>query len=281
MNHDDKYLNSCGVYALGALDGSEQKIFEAHIQSGCDICRAELVRAMEISEVLYKSFPQFHVQPELRERILFTARLAKVVKSSIQKSDEEPIVLPTVEPLPQKRKSQGFVLALLIAVFIMVLGFTIYIKSLITNTYKQREIQDIQQSLITKYADRLEHQNAIIQLLKSYPLEIIKMDGFLSYSNCSGKIIWNPIKKTGLLQTSNLPRVPDGNVYQLWMIKEEKPIGLLSFLVSDDSTDENMFIIQSQELGEKNQIKEFIVTKEIKREVAIPSGELILSVKIE
>ncbi|MDI6765419.1 MAG: anti-sigma factor [Bacteroidota bacterium] len=280
MNHDDKYLRLCGVYALGALDGSDQKNFEAHIQSRCEICGTELAKFTEISDVLYKSLPQFHVQPELRERILFSARLAKVVKSSIQKTGEEPIVLPTVETPPQKAKSQWFVLILLVAVLIMILGFTMYIKSLLNKMDEQREFQNTQQSLLTKYADKLEQQNAIVQLLKSYPLEIIKLDGSLSYSNCSGKIIWNPVNKVGVLQTSNLPTIPDENVYQLWMIKDEKPIDILTFSVSDDSTDENIFLILSKELGEKNQIEEFIITRETRKGAIIPSGELVISVKL-
>lgn len=280
MNHDNKYFNLCGGYALGALEDLCKKEFEAHVESGCKLCESELIKMREVSETLYKSLPQCVVQPELKERILFSARLAKVVKSSIQKSEEEPIVLPTVKAPPQKNKSRWFVIILIAAIATMLLGFSIYIRTLILKLNEQREIQNVRQSLITKYADKLEHQNAIIQLLKSYPLEIINMEGSSSYSNCSGKIIWNPVNNIGMIQTSNFPKLSDGKVYQLWMIKNMKPIDICTFSVPDDSIDDNIILIQSKELGEKNQIEEFVVTKEIKKGESIPSSELVLSVKI-
>ena len=57
------------AYLLGALDGAEATVFEAHL-AGCDRCRAELRWLRPAVDVLPASVEQLEPPPELRRRIL-------------------------------------------------------------------------------------------------------------------------------------------------------------------------------------------------------------------
>ena len=51
MSHE-KLSELCSIYALGALDGEELREFEAHLKTGCTLCRQQIWEYGETARVL-------------------------------------------------------------------------------------------------------------------------------------------------------------------------------------------------------------------------------------
>jgi anti-sigma-K factor RskA len=90
-----------------------------------------------------------------------------------------------------------------------------------------------------------------------------------------GKIIWDPEKRSAILQVSRLPAVPHDRDYQLWVIKGKTPISAGVFSVSD--TTSNFFRIDGLAVTDPREISAFAVTLEPKGGLPAPSGEMYLS----
>jgi len=64
-----RFLDDAASYALGALEDTEVRAFEAHL-AGCEQCRTELVLMQEAVATLPEAAPAVGAAPELKERVM-------------------------------------------------------------------------------------------------------------------------------------------------------------------------------------------------------------------
>ncbi len=100
------------------------------------------------------------------------------------------------------------------------------------------------------------------------------MDGLKVNPVGYGKIIWDPEKRSAILQVSNLPAVPSDKDYQLWVIKDKKPISVGVFAVND--TMSNFFKIENLAVTNPKEIAAFAVTLEPKGGMPQPTGDMYM-----
>jgi quercetin dioxygenase-like cupin family protein len=66
----EEWLDLAEVYALNALEGDELTQFQAHLSSGCALCKARLTESAETLALLPRSLEWLTPPPELKARVL-------------------------------------------------------------------------------------------------------------------------------------------------------------------------------------------------------------------
>ena len=78
----DEARETAALYALGAMDADGARAFEAHLDGGCDLCRAETAAFTNVTaELAHAAQPQLP-PPALRTRLLETIAAASDLEQS-------------------------------------------------------------------------------------------------------------------------------------------------------------------------------------------------------
>jgi hypothetical protein len=132
-----------------------------------------------------------------------------------------------------------------------------------------------QQTKITKLQNEVQKKQQMLSILGARTVDLVIMKGQKVNPEGYGKIIWDPKNQRALLQVSNLPTVPDNKVYQLWLIKNGKPISAGVFDVSGTSKN-SFFAIQQLAKANQQNANAFAVTLEPKGGSPQPTGDMYL-----
>jgi anti-sigma-K factor RskA len=189
-SHSD-LKGQAGAYVLEALDTDERAAFEAHL-SGCEECRAEVRLLRRVAEALNRSVPARTPRPELRARLLADFGGAPAVATA----------RPSRGAVPPRR---WLPLAAMLA-----LTATIGIYA-------------------ARLQDRVAELQSAMGVLAAPDLVSIDLAGQAPAPQASARALWS--RARGMVFTvSNLPPLPAGRVYQVWVVTAQAPIsaGLLT-----------------------------------------------------
>lgn len=263
----------CSAYVLGALEKDEAREFERALSER----DPELINIyVEMQRVAYKlplSVEMVEPPQSVKEQIMRT----------IRGSGSVPVEgffakLAVLIGFGKPQIAVGFSLALLVIVF----GLSYY-TFFLKETVRQRDNQLTQMTdemkrqyqQFTAVRDELKKKEELLKVLQSPRIDVVIMNGLEVNPKGYGKIIWDPDKKSAILQISNLPAVPQGKDYQLWVIKDKKPISAGVFTVNDPAK-ENLFKIEELIEVNKKSINAFAITLEPKGGVPQPTGAMYL-----
>jgi len=274
--HDDKYLGYCALYAIDSLEGEDLQELKLHLKNTCDLCEREILKIKETIALLSTALPQISPPQELKERILFSAQLSRVVKANAAKTDEEPHQRAIEQEEPKPKRSM-LITGLAIAMILIIGGFGTYIYSLFKTLGEQHEYNVAQQSKISQLINDLEQNNAIIDFLESLNIDFITLKGSDVDPPVGGKIFWDLRTRDAILHVTNLPILSSDKVYQLWASIGKKPYSVGIFSIASGSKGENFFKVMLPNVTSKEEIEEFFITSEVKGGSIIPSGEKYLS----
>ena len=281
-SHDEKYSGSCAGYAIGALDGRDLQEFEAHLKEGCASCGSELSILKESSALLPTTIPQLNPPPELKERIEFSARLSQVVRGDINKTEEEQVKQPDEHPdikPAAEAKNSAIVMGMLIAMIVMLIGFSVYIYSLFRTLEEQKNVGVGKQSLLVKAIEELEKKNIFLDVFNSRDLKFIQLHGTEINPDGYGQLIWDPAAQTAVLHADNLPQAADDKVYILWVsVNRQYLFAQQCSLIIEWGT-QKYFKIKFAGNIDKNDFEEIFATQESNGGVSYPSEQRYLFYK--
>lgn len=188
----EKNCNQLVDYFNRALTDEESAIFEAHLIE-CPACQEELTEWESLTEDL----------PYLSEEITPPADLKARVFAALSEPEEQ---LENVETLPQrplpmkpKKRFNFAVLALAAALF----------ASLVTNAY-----------LVSTNTTETEIALSDIELVAQTTLASV-IEG--EQSSAIAMLLSDKGESVLLVDASNLPALPEGELYQVWVIEGDKP----------------------------------------------------------
>jgi anti-sigma-K factor RskA len=221
IDHQELRSRAAG-YVLGALSPDERAEFAAHL-SECADCAAEVHSFAPVVAALAHAAPPVAPAVVLRERVL-----ARVLQ-------------PLAPPIPKPRApaagaryavAQGLLAATSLAAAV---GFGTYAFHL------RGRVGALEQRLrdITLRADASERQLAAVRqtvaeaqgfvvVLAASDLVRVELAGQRPAPQASARAFWS--RSSGLIFTaSNLPPLPGGRIYQLWLVTPNAPVsaGLL------------------------------------------------------
>ncbi len=182
------FRENLAAYAINALDADETAALQAHLQT-CDSCRAELADYQRVSTGLLSALPPQAPRPSLKRAL--AARLPSAKKA--------------VRPRWQLGWSFGqFATA---TAFTLLLGMNLF------SSFQMRAMQS-QQAELTRQLEMEQTALAMIASPGAYTLPV--SDGAVT-----GSLIVNSGKNSAILILSNLPKLKEGEIYQMWFIEPD------------------------------------------------------------
>ncbi len=254
MNDDHiRYEELAAAYSLGLLDRAEIAEFQAHLNSGCADCEAELAANAKLAAELAHAAPALPVPDGLKERVMARIQSQAPRASSAVHLRERVSIWPKL--------AFGFgIAASLLAVYG---GFT-------ANNLS-KEVQKLTAE-INGLRQQLSSTQARLTFALSPMNEVLELAGQPVSPQARGKIIFNAAAGNGFFTAGGLPQVGADKTYQLWVIAGGQPVSVDVFSVDSSGAVE----IKMAGLPPTEQIAAFAVTLEPAGGVPQPTGEKYL-----
>jgi len=187
MSSEDTDIHDLvAAYALDAVDDDERMAFERHLET-CDRCRGELASLRDTSASLAYAAPAAAPPPELRERILDTARAER----------------PNVVPLKPRRTHATAILGTATAI---AAGIAIALGIWNVSLHNSLDDKDAALAATNKALVVVGDAKALRQDL----------------TGASGQLVVASSGKAALV-ICNLPKAPSGKTYQAWVLTGDTP----------------------------------------------------------
>jgi anti-sigma-K factor RskA len=215
-NHE-AFAELTGLYALGALTAPEREAFEAHM-AGCAVCAAEVRALASVPEALARVGAPADPSPAVRARLMNAIH-----------GERKPA--PPRSLAPWLAAAAGVVLAL---------GLSLYASQLRTRiTALETALADASnrananERLVADARRDAGEARTTLAVLVSPDLARIDLKGQPVAPSASARAFWS--RSRGLVFTaSNLPSLPQGRVYQLWVLTAQ-PAPISAGLMKPDS----------------------------------------------
>jgi hypothetical protein len=130
-------------------------------------------------------------------------------------------------------------------------------------------------SRFVELRNELTRKEELLRVLSARRIDVADLRGFGVSSVAYGKIFWDTERHSAILQVSNLPVVPEGREYQLWMLKGKRQASAGVFAVTAGGS--SFFRIDNLPVLEPAGPAQFAVTLEQKGGSAHPAGAVYLT----
>lgn len=148
--------------------------------------------------------------------------------------------------------------------------------ALVVFVFNQNATLNNQEARITELETELQQKEEMLSILEARSVNLVVMNGLEVNPDGYGKIIWDPEKQQALLQVANLPEVPEGKTYQLWLLKNNKPIPSATFMIRNSGVEGSFFKIEQLAEADRQNTNAFAITLEPEGGVSQPTGQMYL-----
>jgi len=221
----DELRHDAAAYALDALEPAERAAFEAHLGS-CAECAADVRQMRLAASALPHTVPQVSPPPSLRARIL--GEMTGAVAAA-----------PAPGPAPAMvvREQRGLPAWLQIAAMLVIGAGVFFYAQRMQTRVSNLEAQLRQAQTLVAAAERqtLEARNVAVRAQSAMGVfaapDVARIDlaGQQVAQTARARALWS--RARGMVFTvSNLPALPPGRVYQVWVVTAQAPVsaGLLT-----------------------------------------------------
>jgi anti-sigma-K factor RskA len=207
--------------ALDALDVDERDVLDDHL-AGCAACTEELAAYAETTAALALALPQADPSPALKGRLLAQASRARQVPAGAGAGRA-----PT--PVWRRERASRWRVSLTSLVagvaLLLAIGSTIWALSL-------RAELDAQNARIATLSERAQNYLRVTAVLQAADTQIRVLEGTGAAPEAFGRVYIDPDSSEGMLMVRNLPQLPAGRAYQLWVVGadgQRQSAGLLTW----------------------------------------------------
>jgi anti-sigma-K factor RskA len=235
MSEHGELLEIAELYALGGLGDSERTRFEQHVADGCSECEAALRASLDIAAQLLLAVAPVQPAPSVRERLLLRVR---------EDGRTAGLSAPAVAGGRLRRGSvlARVPLATAAGVF-LVLGLSGLSVLLGVRLALEREVgadleellayeESISWALVREMEGersrrvaierRLSGLARIVSAIEAPLVRSLALAGQGEFQRAAAKAYIEPESGRLILYAHNLPPVPDGHTYQIWVIVEDR-----------------------------------------------------------
>jgi anti-sigma-K factor RskA len=212
------------LLALNTLDVDERDVLEDHL-TGCSECQRELATYAEVTAQFALALPQADPSPELKRRVLARARRPRALPSP-------PLTGagaggPTAIWRGARAQRLRMTLTSLVAVIAVVVaaGSTYWALGLRTQLQEQ-------ETRIASLSQRAQNYQRVASVLQAADTQMRVLQSTDQAREAFGRVYVDPETSEGMLMVRNLPRLPEGRVYQLWVASdngERESAGVLTW----------------------------------------------------
>lgn len=269
QSHTEQFEELCAGYVLHALEPEEREQFEEMLHNASD-------EQMELFHSMYSTANQLAFTVEQTEApAVVKQRLMDQVRSELDGDSASNVTDISSEAEDGGSFNRGtLAIAASFALLLVTLSLVFYSFNLSSELNNKETIIEQQQAQITELQNDVQRKEELLSILESREVDLVMMAGLDVNPNGYGKVIWDSESNRALLQVSNLPAVPSDKDYQLWIIKNNKPVSAGVFAVNDPEKD-SFFKIE-QITADEQSADAFAITMEPKGGVPQPTGDMYL-----
>jgi hypothetical protein len=286
-----EFLEACEAHALGALDPDDRERFYLALPQADDEMNAALDGALRTADLLSLTLGAMAPGPDVKRRLMASvhADLAGNPESAPRKNPR-PFRFPeTRRPLLERVfgawMQPRLGVAAAFSLLVLAAGLVAYNLSLneklasrqtalLDARGRMEALADSTRARIESLQDSLSQKEAMLEVIRARGMEMVALGGMEDTARY-GKILWDPERKVAVL-TVTLPPEPDGMDYQLWVIRDNKPMDAGVFQVGARSGGDGMYRIEQLVETDKKRISAFAVTLEPKGGMPQPTGKMFL-----
>lgn len=259
----------CAGYVLNVLEPEEYEEFKEMLQSASED-QKRLFRDMQsAANQIAFTVEESQTPTVVKQRILEQIKTDQQEDPSSERTD-----FTSDEKISKGFDRGSLAIAASFALLLVALSLIFYSFNLSSQISEKEDIIVEQQNQITELQNEVQQKEELLSILESREVDMVVMSGMEVNPDGYGKIIWDSESNRALLQVSNLPAVPADKEYQLWIIRNNKPVSLDVFAVNDPNKD-TFFKIEEMAAGE--QVADaFAITLEPKGGMPQPTGDMYL-----
>ena len=240
----EAWRDQAGVYALGALTGAERAAFEAHLAS-CASCTADVRALSAVAATLAHAVPQIDPPAALRERVLASVSRDSYVASGSMVSGSS-----RTTSVRRKPDTSVFIPWLAAAALLAIAAYLGWdaaqlrgrvgvLEARLQQAIQRADASERQIADARHTAADAESRVAVaeskVTVLAAPDLARIDLAGQPVAPQASARAYWS--RSRGLVFTaSNLPALPPGRVYQLWVLAKQPSPPISAGLLKPDPT---------------------------------------------
>lgn len=231
----DPVNDLAAAYALGALSPEEARRFEAYLATSPDAQR-EVAELRETAALLALGATDARPSAELRERVLARVsrdQVASIADGGRRASGGQVVSMADGGRGPARRVVPPLYWLALAASLVLTAGLGLSLK----RAHAHEEA--LQQMVASSEAALAQRQRELVE--RQATLSSILEPGVKLYQlTASGdpepgvQLFWNQQRKTAIIYGFRLKPVPSGREYQLWFIKDGKPVPSVTFTPAAD-----------------------------------------------
>jgi len=239
MNEHTELVESAELYALGGLDESERARFEQHVADGCAACEAVLRANLDVTTQLLLAVAPVRPADSVRERLF--ARVRAPEPARVAASEAAPLGRDRAA-----RRRSWLARAPLAAAagVLLVIGLSALSALLGVRLVREREAgadleeglayeESISWALVREMESerarrvamerRMAGLDRIVSALEAPLARSLALAGQGEFHRATAKAYLEPESGRLILYAHNLPPVPDGRTYQIWVIVADEP----------------------------------------------------------
>lgn len=246
MSHQ-VWLEQADAYGLGALDGDELRAFEQHLAGGCVECIDRVDDARAAAALLVRGLPTEPVSPLTRRMVMRSISSAPI------------------------RRSKGISWQR-VAAMASALAACLVIALLVWDDVTLRaRVRNLDAEIAAQRGD-IAKRKEVYRLLEDPNIVTVALAGAGPGKGATGRVLWSPSTKTGLVMTRSLPAAPAGKRYAVWAVNETETISIAKLEVDHAGR------AQSQLRGLESLLPSgrFVVTLEDENSTTSPRGPVYL-----
>jgi anti-sigma-K factor RskA len=237
----------CALYVLGALEATEAADLEARLRAGEPEVLQEVARLQTVVHHLPYALPPVAPDPAVRHRLMQRLQAAAPETSSVRG--------------PQRRL-WVWIPRLVAALLILALGGMVY-----TLRRQVNDLQAANQQLRQTAAGRQQ----LLTLLASPQVTIIVLSGSVHAPHAGARLLWNTQNQEWTVVTHDLPPLPPGKAYQLWVLTAGAPQPFGTFRPQN-----GYGLIQAQLSLAPGDVAGAAISVEPEQGVLQPTGDIVL-----
>lgn len=209
----------------------------------------------------------------------FTKRLRdKLVPEKPLFSKREPVLSTDYQSgrSTDNRKILTIMVVLFIILIIVSSSIVYYnLKGVIKDQQKILSSVQTEVSVLNDEIVRLNKIQRILAILGSKDVSTINLDGTIDNPTGFGKIVFDPVNREGLISFFNMPPLPRGKAFQLWLMSKGQPFSLGTYIPVKNG-DRYIPLSEFPDIPVSN-VDAFIVTLEDENGSDSPKGTVYLS----
>jgi anti-sigma-K factor RskA len=244
MNEHAELLEIAELYALGGLDAASRARLEEHVADGCAECEAVLRANLDVAAQLLLAVAPVRPSESTRARLLARVRADELAASAPGSAAPARAAGARRAPLAPRARAAavaGVVLVIGLAALSSLLGARLLRERASGESLEESLAyeESISWALVREMESERERRVAaerrmagldrIVSALEAPLARSLALAGQGEYARAYAKAYIEPESGRLILYAHNLPPVPDGRTYQIWVIVEDQPrsVGVL------------------------------------------------------